>query len=46
MRQETACMICESKIAEHQCVECGKMVCDGHFNHRTNMCADCVGGLM
>jgi len=36
------CQICESAPAEHQCLRCGTLVCDTHYDAETGLCTDCA----
>ncbi|AGB16669.1 hypothetical protein Halru_2077 [Halovivax ruber XH-70] len=42
MSVEGLCQICESRPAEHQCENCGALVCDVHFDSELGLCADCA----
>ena len=46
MRLVKACMLCQEKPGIHQCMACGKVVCDEHFVAKTGMCEGCSSGIM
>ncbi len=36
------CQVCESRNAEHQCPNCGALVCDVHFEDDLGICTTCA----
>ena len=41
MKVATQCMICNADFANHQCSNCGSLVCDTDFDGSKGLCADC-----
>lgn len=38
------CQICEAAMAEHSCRQCGRAVCDDHWNDGSGACMGCTQG--
>lgn len=38
------CDICQTKIAKHVCVLCGRRVCSEHFDAKAGLCTICRKG--
>jgi hypothetical protein len=36
------CQLCENRGADRTCGQCGRLVCDRHFESETGLCADCA----
>ncbi|SEH14797.1 hypothetical protein SAMN04487967_1773 [Natronorubrum sediminis] len=36
------CQICESKPAQHQCANCGTLVCTDHYERDAQLCVQCA----
>lgn len=39
------CQVCESTTAEHTCTQCGKQVCEKHFDQTHGVCVQCASVL-
>lgn len=37
------CQVCERARADRQCVRCGSLVCEDHFDPELGVCVDCAG---
>ena len=35
------CQVCESAEASHTCDQCGRTVCDQHYDDASSLCLDC-----
>jgi hypothetical protein len=42
MSVSTLCEICLRNEVEHTCLRCGQLVCDSHFDERTERCDECT----
>lgn len=38
------CDICQKKIAKHTCKNCGRRVCDDHYDAKSGWCTSCSKG--
>lgn len=39
------CQVCETRQAEHQCTNCGALVCDVDFERGPGLCVNCAAGV-
>lgn len=39
------CQVCESAEARHSCPQCGRAVCDDHYDRELAVCAVCATEL-
>jgi CRISPR/Cas system-associated protein Cas10 (large subunit of type III CRISPR-Cas system) len=38
------CQVCESASATHSCEQCGRLVCDRHYEQTEGICTVCSSG--
>ncbi len=43
MSVETVCEICAQRKAQNTCDQCGRVVCEHHYNAADGRCEKCAG---
>lgn len=45
MSVEGLCQVCSTRPAEHQCLTCGGLVCEVHFDDDRGVCSACASDI-
>lgn len=43
MSVETVCEICERNQGQYTCSQCGRVVCERHYDTSEGLCEECAG---